>query len=79
MCVHQYPHTTHKCVSITPVCICLGALWGTRRNLVAGAASGKKVGITFHCRPFVPFEFCTMYMYYLLKNKVFKFGFLLKK
>lgn len=23
---------------------------------------GRGVGITFHCIPFVPFEFCTMYM-----------------
>lgn len=45
--VHQYPHTTHKCISITPVCICLGALWGTHRNLVAWAASGKKAELLF--------------------------------
>lgn len=63
--MYIYTHI-HICMSVTSDYICLKHLWEDTQQ--PWLPLGRGAGMIFHCIPFVPSEFCTMYMYYLFKK-----------
>lgn len=65
MCVYLH---THKYILNTSVHMPRTSLGGYTETWRPWLRLGRGVGIIFHCIPFVPYEFCTMYMYYRFKK-----------